>query len=235
PPVQTNRGSHLRLTLPGELSAALKELSRRAGTTLFMTLFAAFTILLHRLAGQDDIVVGAPSAGRRRVETEGPIGFFLHTLVLRTDRAGNPPFAALLAQVRDVVLAAYRYQEVPFEKLLEELQPERQLSRSPLFQVLFNMVTLPPLRLDLTGLAVEPFPMAEPLTKFDFTLYVEEREGEIRGNLVYSTDLFDRSRMSALLASYQHLLAQAVAAPETPVEALSLLAPEAAALLPDPA
>jgi len=234
PAVQTHRGAHLPLRIAGDLSLALKELSRRAKATLFMTLFAGFTVLLHRWAGQDDVVVGAPSAGRRRVETEGLIGFFLNTLVLRTDLSGNPDFLTLLGRVREVILAAYSYQEVPFEKLLEELQPERQLSRSPFFQVLFNMITLPAQRLELPGLTVAPLPMVEPLSKFDFTLYVEEREGEIRGNLVYNVDLFDRSRMVALLAGFEHLLAQAVAAPETPIEALSLVAPETAGLLPDP-
>ncbi len=235
PPVQTHRGEQRELRIAADLTARLHELSRREGATLFMTLLAAFVLLLHRWAGQDDIVVGAPSAGRQRVETEGLIGFFLNTLVLRTDLAGNPGFTALLDRVREVVLGAYRYQDMPFERLLEELQPERQLSRSPLFQVMFNMVSLPEMRLDLAGLQVEPLASAEPLAKFDFTLYVEESAGEMRCNLVYNSDLFDGGRMAALLDQLHHLLEQIATAPATPIEAFSLLAAETAALLPDPA
>jgi amino acid adenylation domain-containing protein len=234
PPVQTNRGEHAQLRIPGDLAAALRELARRQEATLFMVLLAAFKVLLHRWAGQEDVVVGSPSAGRQRVETEGLIGFFLNTLVLRTDLGGNPGFLALLARVREVVLGAYRYQDVPFERLLEELQVERQLSRSPLFQVLFNMVTLPELRLDLRGLKVEPAGAPEPLSKFDFTLYVEEEAGAIRGDLLYNADLFDRARMEALLAEFLFLLSQVAAAPATPIEALSLVAPETVSMLPDP-
>jgi len=234
PPVQTHRGEHLRLCIPVSLGSALHELSRRNRATPFMTLLTAFEIVLHRWAGQEDVVVGSPSAGRQRVETEGLIGFFLNTLVLRSDLGGNPTFLALLEQVRDTVLGAYRYQDVPFEKLLEELQVERQLSRSPLFQVLFNMVTLPPLKLDLQGLRVEPMGTGETPAKFDFTLYVEERAGEIFCDLLYNADLFDEARMEALLAEYLHLLQRVVEAPETPIDSLPLAPPEMAALLPDP-
>ncbi len=235
PPVQSHRGDQASLAITGELAAGLRELSRRQQTTLFMTMLAAFKVLLHRWAGQEDIVVGSPSAGRQRVETERLIGFFLNTLVLRTDLGGNPGFLELLSRVREGVLGAYRYQELPFERLLEELQVERQLSRSPLFQVLFNMVTVPEIRLDLHGLRIEPLEgPAEPLSKFDFTLYVQERAGVIDCNLVYNADLFGAARMGALLAEFRHLLTQIVAAPETPIEALSLVALESVAALPDP-
>jgi amino acid adenylation domain-containing protein len=234
PPTQSHRGEFVVFPIPGELAAALRELSRRQQTTLFMVLLAAFKVVLHRWAGQDDIVVGSPSAGRQRVETEGLIGFFLNTLVLRSDLGGNPGFTDLLARVRDVVLGAYRYQDVPFERLLEELQVERQLSRTPLFQVLFNMITLPEMRLDLRGLRVEPAGVPEPLSKFDFTLYVNDNAGELGCNLLYNADLFDPARMQALVAEFLHLLAQVAAAPETPIEALSLVPPEALAVLPDP-
>ncbi len=234
PPVQTHRGEYATLSLPGDLVAALREFSRREMTTLFMVLLAGMEVVLHRWAGQDDLVVGSPSAGRGRVETEGLIGFFLNTLVLRTDLGGNPSFAGLLARVRETVLGAYRYQELPFERLLEELQVERQLSRSPLFQVLFNMITLPELRLDLSGLRVEPLGAAEPQSKFDFTIYVNDSGGAVDCNLLYNADLFDGARMEALLAEFLHVLRQGVAAPETPIEALSLVPPEMAALLPDP-
>ncbi|MCP4659866.1 MAG: AMP-binding protein, partial [bacterium] len=140
PMVQTYRGERLTRTLPPELSEALRELSRRRGATLFMTLLAAFNVLLYRHSGQDDLAVGTPIAGRTRAEVEGLIGCFLNTLVLRTDLAGNPSFDELLGRVREVTLGAYAHQDVPFEKLLEELQPDRDLSRTPLFQVFFNML-----------------------------------------------------------------------------------------------
>src|ERR1700730_7686742 len=236
PHAQTHRGHAAELKIPGDLASALRELARRAGATLFMTLLAAFKILLHRWAGQDDVVVGAPSAGRQQVETEPLIGFFLNTLVLRTDLGGNPGFVALLARVCEVVLGAYRYQDVPFERLLDELRVERQLSRSPLFQVMFNMITLPEIRLDLRGLRLAPVAPPELPAKFDFTLYVEERgAGDIDCNLVYNADLFDAARMTALLDELRHLLAQIAAAPETPIEALSLVSPTAVAALPAPA
>jgi amino acid adenylation domain-containing protein len=236
PPVQTHRGRAADLVIPAGLAAALRELSRRADATLFMTLLAAFKILLHRWAGQDDVVVGAPSAGRQQVETEKLIGFFLNTLVLRTDLSGDPTFLALLGRVRGAVLGAYQYQEVPFERLLDELKVERRLSHSPLFQVLFNMITLPEIRLALRGLRLEPLALAAVPAKFDFTLYVDEHgAGDIECRLIYSADLFDAARMAALLDELHHLLVQIAAAPDTPIAALSLVPPAAAALLPDPA
>jgi amino acid adenylation domain-containing protein len=234
PSAQTHRGEHLQLRIPNGLAASLRELSRHRRVTFFMTMLAACKVLLHRWAGQEDVVVGSPSAGRQREETEGLIGFFLNTLVLRTDLGGNPAFVDLLERIREVVLDAYRYQDVPFERLLEELQVERQLSRSPLFQVLFNMINLPEMRLDLRGLRVEPMGAPETPAKFDLTFYVEDRDGELVCDLLYNADLFDRPRMEALLAEYLHLLKQVAAAPETPIEALSLVPPEIASVLPDP-
>ncbi len=235
PAVPSHRGQALPLHLPASLTLALRELSRREGVSLFMTLLAGFNVLLSRLTGQEDVVVGAPSAGRSRVETEGLIGLFLNTLVLRTDLTGAASFKDLLARVSAVVLGAYRYQEVPFEKLLEELQPERVLSRSPFFQVLFNMVSLPAARLAMPGLAVELLELTEPDAKFDFTLYLQEQGDVIDVNMVYSSDLFDRPRMEELLRQLELVLSQAVAAPAESLDALSLATPAARLLLPDPA
>ncbi|MFL6195586.1 MAG: non-ribosomal peptide synthase/polyketide synthase [Thermoanaerobaculia bacterium] len=234
PAVQTHRGDVVRHVLPPALTGALRELSRREGASLFMTLLAGFKVLLSRLADQDDVVVGSPSAGRLRVETEGLIGFFLNTLVLRTDLSGEPDFRGLLARVKAGVLGAYRYQEVPFEKLLEELQPERQLSRTPFFQVLFNMVNLPPARLEMPGVRIEMLGLQEPDAKFDFTLYVEDRDGRIEIDTVYNADLFERSRMEEMGRQLEHLLAAAAGAPDLPVGLLPLVTPAAARLLPDP-
>src|SRR5262245_14779273 len=143
PPVHSSRGALQSVALAQELSEGLKALRRKEGVTLFMALLAAFQTLLHRYTGQDDIAVGSPIAGRTRIELEGLIGFFVNTLVLRTDFSGNPTFRELLSRVREVALGAYAHQDVPFEKLVEELQPERTLSRSPLFQVMFAFQNAP--------------------------------------------------------------------------------------------
>ena len=136
PPVQSYRGMRKSFRLPGELTGKLKELSRREGVTLFMTLLAAFQAQLHRYSGQEDIAVGSPIANRNREELEGMIGFFVNTLVMRTKLEGDPSFRELLGRVREVTLEAYGHQDVPFEKLVEELRPERDASRNPLFQVM---------------------------------------------------------------------------------------------------
>ena len=235
PAVQTHRGELARLDLPAGLAAGLRELARREGASPFMTLLAVFQLLLSRLSGQDDIVVGSPSAGRSRMEMEGLIGLFLNTLVLRTGLAGDPTFRELLGRVKDVVLGAYQYQDIPFERLLEELQPERQLSRTPIFQVLFNFVSLSDLHLELAGLRVESVPLEQADSKFDFTLYVRELPETLRLDMVYNADLFEPGRMAEMLRQLEHLLAQVVAAPETRIGALSLVTPASSALLPDPA
>ncbi|HET9229073.1 MAG TPA: condensation domain-containing protein, partial [Thermoanaerobaculia bacterium] len=234
PAVQTHRGDNAVLVLSRDLTASLRELSLREGASQFMTLLCAFQLLLSRLAGQDDVVVGSPSAGRSRVEVEGLIGLFLNTLVLRTEMPDDPTFHELLMRVKDVVLGAYQYQAIPFERLLEELQPERQLSRTPIFQVLFNYVSLSDLSLDLPGIQAEGVRLGQPASKFDFTLYVTEAES-LQFNLVYNADLFDRERMEEMLRQLEHLLKQAVANPEARIRSLSLVSPAATALLPDPA
>ena len=235
PAMLGHRGEHVQLDIPGDVAGRLRELTKREGVSLFMSLLTGFQLLLSRLSGQEDVVVGAPSAGRNRVELEGLIGLFLNTLVLRADLSGDPTFVELLGRVKEMVLGAYRYQAIPFERLLEELQPERQLSRAPIFQVLFNFVSISDLHLELSGLDVEPARLERTDSKFDLTLYLRETAESIRLNLVYSTDLFDRGRMEEMLRQYVHLLAQAVVAPGAPVSALSLVTPAAVALLPDPA
>jgi amino acid adenylation domain-containing protein len=235
PAVQAHRGRNSVLVLPAGLTARLRDLSLAVGTSLFMTLLAAFQLLLSRLSGQDDIVVGSPSAGRSRVEVEGLIGLFLNTLVLRTDFSGDPTFRDLLGRVKEVVLGAYRYQAIPFERLLEELQPERQLSRTPIFQVLFNFVSLSDISLELSGLQVEGVRLSQREAKFDFTLYVSELMDSLQLNLVYNADLFEPWRMEEILRQLEHLLLQSTAEPDARIGSLSLVTPAVAALLPDPA
>ena len=151
PVVQTYRGARLTRTLSDELTKALKELSRQQGVTLFMTLLATVDILLSRHTGQDDIILGSTIAGRNRPETEGLIGFFINALALRTDLSGNPTFLELLKRVRDICLDAYTHQDLPFERVVEEINPQRDLSRNPLFQVMFNMADTSERTLTLPG------------------------------------------------------------------------------------
>jgi amino acid adenylation domain-containing protein len=235
PPLQTFRGGSVQGLVPADLADGLRRLAAGVHGSLFMALLAAFDLLLARLSGQDDILVGTPVAGRAHADLEGLIGCFLNTLVLRTDLAGNPTFRDLLGRVRDSAVGAYRHQDVPFEKLLEELKPRRDLSRTPLFQVFFNLGNFPDLGARLPGgLTVEPLTGAEADSKFDLTIYAAETAEGIGLDLVYNADLFDAPRMEEMLRQYLSLLAQAVANPKAPLAAFRLLTPEAASLLPDP-
>ena len=203
-----------------------------------MTLLAAFQALLHRHSGQDDILVGAPVAGRRAVETEELIGFFVNTLVLRTDLGGQPGFRELLARVREVTLGAYSHQDVPFEAVLAGLPRQRDLSRTPLFQVMFNLLNFPPARAAPAGSGARPAGWRRRLrlSKFDMTFYVSEAEnGGVGIELVYNADLFDAARMEDLLAQLALFLDQALERPEEPVGGISLVTAAARAVLPDPA
>jgi amino acid adenylation domain-containing protein len=234
PRVQTSRGDGLRAALPAVLSQTLSALASRRGSSLYMVLLAAFKLLMSRLSGQEDVSIGTPIAGRTRPEIEGLIGLFLNSLTLRTDLAGDPTFGELVERVRETALEAYAHQDVPFEKLLEELRPERDLSRTPLFQVFFNMLNLPRVEASLPRLTQEPFDFFAVEAKFDLTLYVSETERGIELHLVYNTDLFERARMEELLRQYQTVLARAVARPDDRIGSYSLLTAEAPALLPDP-
>ncbi|MCZ6622688.1 MAG: amino acid adenylation domain-containing protein, partial [Deltaproteobacteria bacterium] len=221
--------------LPQSLSEGLRALSRQSGVTLFMTLLAAFKTLLYRYTGQEDIVVGTPIAGRNRAETEGLIGFFLNTLVLRTNLSGNPSFRELLGRVREVALGAYAHQDLPFEKLVEELKPERDLSRTPLFQVMLNMLNLPEKEIELPGMRLESIGRRETESKFDLTLYVKDRDQRLYLDLVYNADLFEQVRMAEMLKQFEHLLKQIIDNPGRSIQSYSLVTPQSARLLPDPA
>ncbi len=235
PAVQAFRGGHARRRLPAGTAERLRAFGRARGATLFMTLLAAAKALLHRWSGQTDLLVGAPIAGRRSVEAESLIGFFLNTLVLRTDLAGEPGFAELVARVRATTLGAFSHQDVPFEALLQRLQVERDLSRTPLFQVLFNLLNYPAIALRLPGLALQPLDIPEPPSKFDMTFYVSEPEEGIDVNLIYNADLFDSARMEDLLDQLALFLEQALERPKEPIGRLSLVTARARTVLPDPA
>ncbi|MFP2912261.1 amino acid adenylation domain-containing protein, partial [Pyxidicoccus sp. 3LFB2] len=223
PAVQTFRGATCEAHWPRELWESVKALAQRENATPFMVLLAGFQVVLARYSGQDDIVVGSPIANRTRAETEGLIGFFVNTLVLRARLGGNPTFRELLAQVRDVTLGAYAHQEVPFEKLVEELQPERDMSRSPLFQVLFTLQNAPHAEIALPGLRMEAAGTAGSTSKFDLTLAMGETAQGLSAVLEFNTDLFEKKTAERLLGHLRVLVESAVKAPVTRVDALPLL------------
>ncbi|HSF41241.1 MAG TPA: amino acid adenylation domain-containing protein, partial [Thermoanaerobaculia bacterium] len=223
PPVQTFRGASLPGLFGAETAEELRGLARREGATLFMTLLAAFSELLHRHSGQEDLVVGTPIAGRGRREIEGLIGLFLNTLALRTDLSGDPSFRGLLTRVRGAALDAYALQDLPFEKLVEELQPSRDLSRSPVFQVMLSLQNTPPASLALPGLALEALRVDSGTAKFDLLLSLAEEDGGIRGSLEYNSGLFDAATVGALLSRFAILLAGIAADPDRRLSELPLL------------
>jgi amino acid adenylation domain-containing protein len=223
PALQSFRGKRESIELSKELSQGLKALSRKQGVTLYMTLLAAFQTLLYRYTGQEDIVVGSPIANRNRQEIEGLIGFFVNTLALRTDLSGNPTFKQLLARVREVALGAYAHQDLPFEKLVEELRPERNLSRSPLFQVMFVLQNAPSVTPGFEGLSVTPVQLGRDTAKFDLTLSMREEAEGLRGALEYSTDLFDGVTIERMIRHFQTLLESIVANPDQCISDLPIL------------
>ncbi|HEY9878197.1 MAG TPA: amino acid adenylation domain-containing protein [Leptolyngbyaceae cyanobacterium] len=235
--VQGHRGASQLLELPQQLLDALEDLSQQCGVTLFMTLLAAFQTLLHRYTAQTDIAIGSPIANRHRSELEGLIGFLVNSLVLRTNIAGDPPFRELLERVCDVTLAAYAHQDVPFEKLVEELQPVRSLGQNPLFQVVFALQNTPMEQLVLPGVVLSPVELETKTSRFDLELYLwkcadnfrnlwgkgwQQSDG-LRGVVVYNPDLFDAETIASLRQHFQTLLEGIVANPETRLSALPLL------------
>ena len=227
PRAQTFRGADYAATFSQELSQALGELSRREGVTLFMTLLAAFKLLLSRYAGQTDIVIGTPTAGRNRAELEGLIGFFINTLVMRTDLSGNPSFKELLKRVREVALGAYAHQDVPFEQLVEHLQLPRDNSRTPLFQVMFALQNAPrPETKISTGLTLSAVEIDGGAAKFDLTLSVQETDDGLSAAFEYNTDLFDASTIEGIMRRLEILLNGIVAAPDKRINDLPILTEE---------
>ncbi|MGZ4164182.1 MAG: amino acid adenylation domain-containing protein, partial [Tumebacillaceae bacterium] len=206
PSVQTYRGADEEFTVPRHLTKALKALSLQQGATLFMTLLSAYQTLLHRYTGQTDIIVGTPIAGRNRKETERLIGFFVNTMVLRTSFEGNPTFTELLQQVRETSLEVFANQDVPFEKLVDELKLQRDPSRTPLFQTMFILQNAPFEEAKLPGLTLLPVEFDNPTAKFDLSIHLRERGEELVGALNYNTDLFDQATAERLVQHYLNLL-----------------------------
>ena len=233
PAVQSYRGKRLFLQLPKELSEALEAFSQREGVTLFMTMLAAFQTLLFRYSQQSDITVGTPIANRNRSEIESLIGFFVNSLVLRTDLSGNPTFRELLNRVKEVALGAYAHQDVPFEKLVEELHPDRALNQNPLFQVVFALQNAPADKLELPGLTLRPQQLDAGTARFDLEFHLWERSPDnklwvdcadgISGFVIYSADLFDEATIVRMLGHFETLLSSIVANPDMPIAYLEIL------------
>ncbi|SDK75218.1 amino acid adenylation domain-containing protein/thioester reductase domain-containing protein [Actinopolyspora mzabensis] len=225
PPVQTFRGATTSLTLPTELTDRLDELGDEHGASRFMTLFAGFSALLSRYSGQSDVAVGSPYAGRDRPELENLIGFFVNNLILRADLSDDPRFSELLTRVRETCLQAYANPDVPFEQLVDELQPARDLSRSPLFQVMFMLGNVPTTELSFGGLSAEPLDLDPQVAKFDLFLSITPVEDGLRAELEYNTDLFDEATAERMLAHLHTLLNSAATDPKQRIGELPLLTP----------
>ena len=225
PAVQSFRGGRRQRALAADLSPALGRLARRQGATAFMTLLAAFFALLHRLTGEARIAVGSPVANRPRPELEGVVGLFLNTLVLDADLGDDPAFAALLDRVRETALGAYAHQEMPFERLVAELRPERDLARAPLVSVLFTLDQTPAPPAAAAGLTWEPLAVESEAAKFDLALVARQDGDGLLAGWSYSADLLDASSVERLARHFERLLASALAAPQLAVSRLDLLDP----------
>ncbi len=223
PPTRTNHGGVVRFSFSPTETAGLRQLAREADVSLFMALLAGFAALLHRWSGQTDIVIGSPVANRNRREIEPLIGFFVNTLALRVNLDGDPSFAGLLGRVRGTALEAYDHQDMPFEKLVEILKPDRSTSYPPIFQVMMALQNIPMRPLELPGLTVTPVEMDTASAKFDICFSVEESENCLRGILEYSTDIFTRRTIARLAESLRVLLASAAANPSQRLSALPIM------------
>ncbi|MFD8824571.1 amino acid adenylation domain-containing protein [Streptomyces sp. NPDC059605] len=225
PAERSGRGGTVSFSVPADVAGAARRLAAGQGASLFMSLLAVFQLLMAKYSGQDDIAVGSPVAGRNRAETEELIGFFVNTLVMRTDLSGDPAFTELLARVKETALGAYDHQDLPFERLVEELAPDRDLSRNPLFQTVFALQNTPDGHAwQLPGAAVEPFAVREEEAKFDLTLILTERpDGSLDGDLVFALDLFAPDTAERLAGHFTTLLRAAVAGPERRLSELEVL------------
>jgi acyl carrier protein len=226
PSAQSFRAARQSLKIEKGVAESLKALSRREGVTLFMTLLAAFQVLLYRYTGQEDIVIGTDIANRNRHEVEGLIGFFVNQLVLRTDLSGDPGFRELLTRVREVALGAYVNQDLPFEKLVQVLQPERELNRSPLFQTKFILQNAPEKALELPGLTLDSLELDFGTTPFDLVFAMRDEGEDLSGIMTYSADLFDSETIAQMIQHFQKLLESIALQPDMRLSSLRLLSDE---------
>jgi hypothetical protein len=226
PTVASYRAGRAEARIPYSVAQELKELSRRTGTTLFMTLLAAFQVLVHRYSGQTDIVVGSPIAGRTSSDVENTIGCFINTLALRNDLSGDPVFLDLLEMVRKNSLAAYSHQEVPFDLLVKELRIGRGTSHTPVFQLLFGLRNTPEPQWELSGVSVHPIAMSSPGVHFDLSVEVIDEPDGLAVTLDYSTDLYERATATRVLDCYSRLLAGISLSPHLHIGDLPIYPPE---------
>ncbi|GHH85681.1 non-ribosomal peptide synthetase [Streptomyces sulfonofaciens] len=225
PPVRSGEGAHVRFALPAELTRRLTELGGQHKATFFMVLLAAFDATLRKHTAADDILIGTPIAGRTRAETEPLIGYFVNTLLMRTDLSGDPTFTELLERVRTTALDAYHNQELPFDALLQELRPERDPSRNPLFQIMFTLGDEETTTLRLPGLEAEPVAMVATKSRFDLNLSLTRRADTLEGVAIYATDLFERASIERFVDRFQRFLHNAAAHPERRLSAIDVLSP----------
>jgi len=234
PRIRTHHGARHSVTLSNELTNAIKNLGKDLQATSFMVMLSAFSILLYRLSGQMDIVIGMPFAGRNRLETEKLIGFFLNSLVLRVQLSKSSGFSDLVREVRLVALNAFDHKDIPFEKIIEELNPPRDLNRTPFFQIFFNMFDVKSKAPKLGNLKMEPFTIRSSHSLFDLTVYVRNDRGRYRVSFAYNTNLFSEKRISAMVTQYQHLLKQIIADPGREISKYTLVVPGLEKVFPDP-
>ena len=231
PPALSERGAERSTILPPTNLEAVRALGRREGATLYMTLLAAFQVLLSRYSGKEDITVGTPIAGRTRPELEGLIGCFVNTLVVRGDLSGNPGFRELLRRIRRTTIEAYTHQDLPFEKLVTIAHRDRAADRAPLFQVMFALQNVPIPSVRVPELLLTPLELPSQTSKFDLTLFATEVPEGLRLTMEYSTDLFDAARVDRMLAHYLILLEEIVIRPDQPIGAIRMLTEEERAQL----
>jgi len=224
-------GGERSITLPMSTLEAVRTLGRREGATLYMTLLAAFQVLLYRLSGQEDFAVGSPIAGRTYAELESLIGCFVNTLVMRADLSGDLSFRQLLGRVRLTAIEAYSHQDLPFERVVSIAHSDRDKSRAPLFQVMFVLQNAPMHPLRCTNLSLNPLTLPSETSKFDITLFATEVVEGLRLTMEYSTDLFDAATVDRMLARYELLLDEIVSHPDQPIRALQMLTEEERTLL----
>lgn len=226
PAVQTHHGAEKTARFSADILSSLRALCRSANATPYMGALTAWAILLHRLSGQDEVVIGTPIANRQRVEWESLVGFFVNTLPLRVDLSGNPTFLEALARVRSMALDAYEHQDLPFEKLVEEVRPNRSLSYPPIFQVMFSLQTVPLTPLTLPGVDVSALSSASPLARWDLSLHLAGSPDGLNARIIYNTDLFGDTTISRLLDAQHNLLRSIVNSPQCRVDLLDLLSTE---------
>ncbi len=221
--VKSQRGKHLKFTVGQDVLKSLKNISARHGATLFMTMLAAFKTMLYRYSGQDDICVGTPIANRDKIETRGLIGFFINTLAIRSDLSGSPTFNELLERVKSVTLGALSHQDIPFEKLVEELQPERDMTHTPFFQTLFTFQNIPKQAIEIPNLTLEQVEQDIGAVKFDLTININENPGGLNIIIGFNEELFDTSTIERFITHFKTLLQGVAQNPQLPIDRYSLL------------